>query len=92
MPKSKRKRVMLTIKRFNRLNDRYVKYVFANPENKPLLIGLINDTLADIPKGAEKIPPVVDVFYRDWESAPTYKGDKGYSSAIGKTTLEEGQG
>ncbi len=30
MPKAKRKRIKLTIKRFNRLNDRYVKYIFAN--------------------------------------------------------------
>ena len=76
MPKAKRKRIKLTIERFNRLNDRFVKYLLANPENKPLLIGLINDTLADLPEGAERIPPVADLVYRDRESAPTYKGDK----------------
>ena len=76
MPKMKRKRVKLTLERFNRLNDRYVKYIFANPKNKPLLIALINEILADIPEGAEKLPPVVDLSYRDRESAPTYKGDK----------------
>ena len=29
-----------------------------------------------LPEGAERIPPVVDLTYRDRESAPTYKGDK----------------
>ena len=48
---TKLKRIKLKLKRFNRLNDRYVKYIFANPENKPLLIGLINDALADLPEG-----------------------------------------
>ena len=70
------RRVELTPERFNRLNDRYVKYVFADPKNKALLIALINDVLADIPEGAERIPPVVDLSYRDREAAPTYKGDK----------------
>ncbi len=73
---SNKERKHLTLEHFNRLNDRYVKFVFSNPENKPLLIDLINDVLADVPKGAEKIPPVVDLIYRDRESAPTYKGDK----------------
>lgn len=43
MPKAKRKRIQVTLEHFNRLNDRYVKFVFSNPENKPLLIGLINE-------------------------------------------------
>ena len=73
---SKKERKRLTLERFNRLNDRYVKFIFADSKNKPLLIGLINDVLADLPKGAERIPPVVDLIYRDRESTATYKGDK----------------
>ena len=76
MPRTERRSVKLTPERFNRLNDRYVKYVFADPKNKALLIALINDVLADVPEGAEKIPPIVDLSYRDREAAPAYKGDK----------------
>ena len=65
-----------TPERFNRLNDRFIKYLLAAPERKDLLIALINDVLADMPEGVEKLPPVVDIVYRDREAVPTYEGDK----------------
>lgn len=32
---------------FNRLNDSFVKFLFANPKNKPLLIEFLNEVLSD---------------------------------------------
>ena len=61
---------------FNRLNDRYVKFLFANPKRKSLLIEFLNDVLDDIPAGAEKIPPIVDIEYADRETTPEYERDK----------------
>ena len=37
---------------FNRLNDRFVKFLFANPSHKSLLIAFLNEVLADTPVGA----------------------------------------
>ena len=48
---------------FNRLNDRYVKYIWGGEEHKDLLISFINFVLSDIPEGAEPIPPIVDIIY-----------------------------
>ena len=61
---------------FNRLNDRYVKFLFASPKRKSLLIDFLNDVLADIPDGAERLPPVVDIEYADREMTPEHERDK----------------
>ena len=61
---------------FNRLNDRFVKFLFASPRNKSLLIEFLNDVLADIPAGAERLPPIVDIEYADRETNPAYEQDK----------------
>ncbi|MBR1672956.1 MAG: PD-(D/E)XK nuclease family transposase, partial [Fretibacterium sp.] len=64
------------MKRFNRLNDRYFKFLFANPKYKFLLVEFLNEVLADIPAGAERLPPVVDLAYSDRETIPDHEADK----------------
>ena len=59
----------------NRLNDRFVKFLFA-PKHKSLLIAFLNDVLADIPANAERLPAIVDIEYADRETAPEYERDK----------------
>ena len=61
---------------FNRLNDSFVKFLFANPKNKRLLIEFLNDVLSDVPAGVERIAPIVDIEYADREIAPEYERDK----------------
>lgn len=62
--------------KFNRLNDRFFKYLFANTAHKFLLIELLNDIFLDIPEAAERLPPVVDLVYSDRETSPLHTGDK----------------
>ena len=59
----------------NRLNDRFVKFLFA-PKHKSLLIAFLNDVLADIPANAERLPAIVDIEYTDRETTPEYERDK----------------
>ena len=61
---------------FNRLNDRFVKFLFANPKHKNLLIAFLNEVLADIPAGAEPILPIVDIEYADRETSPEHEREK----------------
>lgn len=61
---------------FNRLNDRFVKYLFANPKHKKLLMAFLNDVLADVPAGAERLPPIVDIEYADRETSPEFEREK----------------
>ncbi len=61
---------------FNRLNDSFVKFLFANPKNKPLLIEFLNEVLSDVPAGVERIAPIVDIEYADREIAPEFERDK----------------
>lgn len=61
---------------FNRLNDRFFKFLFANPEYKDLLIEFVNDVLDNTPKNAVRIPPVEDLFYADREAVPQSGYDK----------------
>ena len=61
---------------FNRLNDSFVKFLFANPKNKRLLIEFLNDVLSDVPAGVERIAPIVDIEYADREIAPEHERDK----------------
>ena len=64
------------MKNFNRLNDRFFKFVFANPDYKDLLIAFLNDVLANTPKNAERLPPVTDLAYPDREAIAQSKSDK----------------
>ena len=59
----------------NRLNDRFVKFLFA-PKHKSLLIAFLNDVLADIPANAERLPAIVDIEYADRETTPEHERDK----------------
>ena len=61
---------------FNRLNDRFIKFLFANPKHKALLIAFLNEVLSDIPPGAERLPPIVDIVYVDREAVPEFERDK----------------
>ena len=64
------------MEKFNRLNDRFVKFLFASPRQKSLLIAFLNEVLADIPEGAERLPPIVDIEYADRETTPAHERDK----------------
>lgn len=61
---------------FNRLNDRFFKYLFTTPDYKHLLIALLNEVLMDMPPGADRIPPIVDLNYADRETSPFHQDDK----------------
>ncbi|MBQ9896855.1 MAG: Rpn family recombination-promoting nuclease/putative transposase [Synergistaceae bacterium] len=61
---------------FNRLNDKYFKFLFANPDYKDLLIGFVNDVLDNTPKNVERLPPVVDLVYSNREAVPQSALDK----------------
>ncbi|MBR1673241.1 MAG: hypothetical protein IJ702_09975 [Fretibacterium sp.] len=62
------------MKEFNRLNDRYFKFLFANPKYKFLLIEFLNEVLADIPADVERLSPVEDLGYADREGRGLFLG------------------
>ena len=61
---------------FNRLNDRFFKFLFATEAWKFLLIELLNEVLRDIKEGFERLPEILDLFYGDREAVALYKADK----------------
>ena len=89
-PKVTKKVIKLDRRHFNRLNDRFFKFLFANPKHKWLLIWLLNLILANVPEGAERLPPIKDLTYRDREATPTHRGGKVPRFDVIATT-EDGQ-
>ena len=63
-------------KRFNRLNDRFFKFLFANENYKALLIAFLNEVLSNIPAGALPLPLIVDIRYMDREAVACTQHDK----------------
>ncbi|MBQ7570534.1 MAG: Rpn family recombination-promoting nuclease/putative transposase [Synergistaceae bacterium] len=64
------------LKNFNRLSDRFFKFVFANPDYKDLLISFLNDVLDNTPKNAERIKPIIDLNYADREAVAYNQHEK----------------